>query len=109
MKKILLLLPLIFLLADGCNYGDLTSLQNENAKLQKQLDTANKLLDNKYALDTCLTTAQSNYSTLWNTNATYNSYSKMYVVTDDIRNWLETKLQNDKDSCFKQYPVTNNQ
>ncbi len=96
-------------MADGCNYGDLTPLQNENTKLQSQLDTANNLLNNQNALATCLAIAQSNYSSLWNTNATYNSYSKMYVVTDDIRNWLETKLQNDKDNCFKQYPASSNQ
>ncbi len=102
-------MPLILLLADGCNYGDLTALQSQNTKLQSQLDSANKLLSNKYALDACITTAQSNYTSLWNINSTYNSYSKMQVVTDDIRNWLETKLQNDKDNCFKQYPVSNNQ
>lgn len=54
-------------------------------------------------LNWCLDQADKDYNALWESNGTKHS-DGLYYVTNSIRDWLEEKRKNDRESCFKQYP-----
>lgn len=116
MKKILLLL-LVSFLAAGCSYGNLTDLQNQNKDLQTKVDELQKqnqaIQQNNVPYDftgkisdarqKCLADAENQF----NSNIRYqNDFGwHTYPAGTPLWNGANTKLQEDRDFCLKEYPI----